>query len=152
LEKNASEKCEVGEKFKGEFPDLRLRRCVFLTRFFTDLMKGAANDFVAVIEGRPPSEEEHRNSERFLREVGLLSKELRGINSTRASPPRKRRRTDVQPADGPPAARVVVSIDEAHVLSERPLPPNARTSFYVFAHVLSHIKDYPIAFTAMSTM
>jgi hypothetical protein len=110
-------------------------------------MNGAAKDFVAVIEACLPSVEEHDNSERFLREVRLLSKILGEIIS--AMEDGKTRKTNITEQ---PNALVIVSIDEAHILSERLLPPNAyRTSFNVFAHVLSHITAHPIAFTAMST-
>jgi hypothetical protein len=124
--------------------------------FFTDLMKGAAEDFVAVIEGRPPSEEDHRNSGRFLREVGLLSKELRGIIPTtnetmRRTADQMDTSTDSD-EEAMPKALVVISIDEAHVLMEDPLPSFARrTAFHIFAGTISHLALHPVAFTAMST-
>jgi hypothetical protein len=123
-------------------------------------MNGAVGDFVAVVEGRDPSKEEHSNSELFLHEVGLLSKELRGIIPA-AEKTRKRTASQIEAGsdsdndseeEETPQARVIISIDEADVLAEPSLPSFARhTALQVFARVISHLVLHPVAFTAIST-
>jgi hypothetical protein len=119
-------------------------------------MKGAVGDFVAVVEGRHPSKEKHSNSVWFLRVVGLLSKELRGIiPTTKKSRERMADQMDTSTdsdEEAMPKTLVVISIDEADVMMERPLPSFARqTPFHIFAGVISHLALHPVAFTAMST-
>jgi hypothetical protein len=119
-------------------------------------MNGAVGDFVAVVEGCHPSKEEHSNSKRFLREVGLLSKELQGIIPTTKKPVKRTADQMDTSTDSDeqaiPKALIVIAIDEAYVLMEGSLPSFARrTAFHIFAGVISHLALHPIAFTAMST-